>query len=125
MGAAPMALPQRAPRHAGAGRIMMGIPTQPFRAGLTFSGRPSGPRWDLGRTRPDYFAGFMYGLKPVPTVPPSDMTFSATVKTVPRDFSPRHFPVGDLLICCGDKFLSQVPSPLKPPKGLNGPPRRD
>ena len=36
MGAAPMALP-----------IMMGIPTQPFRAGLTFSGRPSGPRWDL------------------------------------------------------------------------------
>jgi hypothetical protein len=21
------------------------IPTQPFRAGLTFSGRPSGPRW--------------------------------------------------------------------------------
>jgi hypothetical protein len=37
MGAAPMAL-----------GIMMGIPTQPFRAGLTFSGRPSGPRWDLG-----------------------------------------------------------------------------
>jgi hypothetical protein len=34
--------------------IMMGIPTQPFRAGLTFSGRPSGPRWDLGK-----------GLKPV------------------------------------------------------------
>jgi hypothetical protein len=44
MGAAPMAL-----------GIMMGIPTQPFRAGLTFSGRPSGPRWDLGK-----------GLKPVP-----------------------------------------------------------
>jgi hypothetical protein len=40
MGAAPMALPRR----AGAGGIMMGIPTQPFRAGLTFSGRPSGPR---------------------------------------------------------------------------------
>ncbi len=33
MGAAPMALP-----------IMRGIPTQPFRAGLTFSGRPSGPQ---------------------------------------------------------------------------------
>jgi hypothetical protein len=43
MGAAPMALP----RQAGAGGIMMGIPTQPFRAGLTFSGRPSGPLWDL------------------------------------------------------------------------------
>ena len=28
--------------------VMMRIPTQPFRAGLTFSGRPSGPRWDLG-----------------------------------------------------------------------------
>jgi len=36
-GAAPMAL-----------GIMAGIPTQPFRAGLTFSGRPSGPRWDPG-----------------------------------------------------------------------------
>jgi hypothetical protein len=34
MGAAPLAHP-----------IMMGIPTQPFRAGLTSSGRPSGPRW--------------------------------------------------------------------------------
>jgi hypothetical protein len=33
MGAAPLAL-----------NIVMGIPTQPFRAGLTFSGRPSGPR---------------------------------------------------------------------------------
>ena len=54
MGAAPLALPRRAPRHAGALGIMMGIPTQPFRAGLTFSGRPSGPRWDLGK-----------GLKPV------------------------------------------------------------
>ena len=31
MGAAPMALP----RQAGAARIVMGIPTQPFRAGLT------------------------------------------------------------------------------------------
>jgi hypothetical protein len=30
--------------------IMMGIPTQPFRAGLTFSGRPSGPQWILGRS---------------------------------------------------------------------------
>ncbi len=30
--------------HSGAGGIMMGIPTPPFRAGLTFSGRPSGPR---------------------------------------------------------------------------------
>ena len=54
MGAAPLSLPRRAPRHAGALGIMMGIPTQPFRAGLTFSGRPSGPRWDLGK-----------GLKPV------------------------------------------------------------
>ncbi len=43
MGAAPLALP----RHAGAGgagKIVMGMPTQPFRAGQTFSGRPSGPR---------------------------------------------------------------------------------
>jgi hypothetical protein len=40
MGAAPLALP----RQAGAGKIVMGMPTQPFRAGLTFSGRPSGPR---------------------------------------------------------------------------------
>jgi len=37
MSAAPMAL-----------GIMIGIQTQPFRAGLTFSGRPSGPRGDLG-----------------------------------------------------------------------------
>jgi hypothetical protein len=44
-GAAPMAL-----------RIVMGIPTQPFGAGLTFSGRPSGPRW---------------GLVPEPAVPSS------------------------------------------------------
>ena len=34
MGAAPLAL-----------GIMIGMPTQPFRAGLTFGGRPSGPRW--------------------------------------------------------------------------------
>jgi hypothetical protein len=33
MSAAPLALPRQ------------GIRTQPFRAGLTFSGRPSGPRW--------------------------------------------------------------------------------
>ena len=44
MGVAPMALP----RHAGAGGIMMGIPAQ-LRAGLTFTGRPSGPRWGSGQ----------------------------------------------------------------------------
>jgi hypothetical protein len=60
MGAAPLALP----REAGAGGIMMGTPTQPFRAGLTFSGQPSGPRWDLGRSpgpfreRKTYFSGY-------------------------------------------------------------------
>ena len=43
-GAAPTALP----RQAGAGGITM-IDTQPFRAGLTFGGRPSGP-WRRGRS---------------------------------------------------------------------------
>jgi hypothetical protein len=45
MGAAPLALP----RQAGASKIVMGIPTQPFRAGSRLAGGPpgleeSGPR---------------------------------------------------------------------------------
>jgi hypothetical protein len=38
-----------APTAGRGGQIMLGMPTQPFRAGLTFSGRPSGPRsgWSL------------------------------------------------------------------------------
>jgi hypothetical protein len=50
MSAAPLALP----RQAGAGGIVVGTPTQPFRAGLTFSGRPSGPRWVWSQSQSFY-----------------------------------------------------------------------
>ena len=89
---------------------MLGIEPQPFRAGLTFGGRPSGPR-----IRSDFTVSFLSQLAIGKLVAANDMPTNTVARRVPwyptsrqqRSFSKRELAEVSREVLCASLLLSQ------------------